>query len=124
MKPEKIKYEDIKGRFPQLLQCSLEVNEGWLPLVWDMCEQLLASRKNLNIPISEENPLYFTQVKEKFGLLRVYAVFSTEEDTKIIRMFEDMSQFVCDVCGDQGRVRGKYWLYVACDAHTNPKDMD
>lgn len=122
MKPEKIQYQDIEDKFPQLLKCGLEVNEGWLPLIWDMCEQLLASREALNVPISEENPLYFVQIKEKFGTLRAYATMSTEEDEKIISMFEDMSQFVCDICGEPGRLRGQYWLYAACEAHTKSSD--
>jgi hypothetical protein len=122
VKPEKIRYQNIEEQFPQLLQCGLEVNEGWLPLIWDMCEQLLASREAINIPISKENPLHFVQIKEKFGTLRAYAVTSTEEDEKIISMFEDMSQFICDVCGDPGKIRGKHWVYTACDAHTKPSD--
>lgn len=122
MKPEKIQYQDIEDKFPQLLKCGLEINEGWLPLIWDMCEQLLASRESLNVPISEENPLYFIQIKEKFGSLRAYATTSTEEDEKIISMFEDMSQFVCDMCGKPGQPRGRHWFYTACDAHTKPSD--
>jgi hypothetical protein len=122
VKPEKIRYQDIEDKFPQLLKCGLEVNEGWLPLIWDMCEQLLTSRETLNLPISEENPLYFVQIKEKFGNLRVYAAMSTEEDEKIISMFEDMSQFVCSMCSKPGQIRGQHWLYAACEAHTNPSD--
>lgn len=123
MKPEKINYEDLEKQFPKLLdKCPIEVREGWYGLVWDMCEQLLAARKAQNLPIDKENPLSFVQIKEKFGALRAYAEYSTEEDEKIISMFEDMSQFVCDACGGAGKLRGQYWLYTACDEHTNPKD--
>jgi len=122
VKPEKIQYQDIEDKFPQLLRCGLEVNEGWLSLIWDMCEHLLASREAIGVPISEENPLHFTQIKEKFGTLRAYATTSTEEDERIISMFEDMSQFVCSVCSKPGQIKGKHWLYVACDEHTNPSD--
>lgn len=123
MKPEKISYEALKEQFPELLdKCPIEVREGWYGLVWDMCEQLIAARKAKEIPIDGESPLYFVQIKEKFGTLRAYTDYSTEEDEKIIRMFEDMSQFVCDTCGEAGKIRGQYWVYTACDAHTNPKD--
>jgi len=87
-----------------------------------MCEHLLASREAIGVPISEENPLHFTQIKEKFGTLRAYATTSTEEDERIISMFEDMSQFVCSVCSKPGQIKGKHWLYVACDEHTSPSD--
>lgn len=123
MKPTKIEYDDLVKQFPELLdRCAIEVREGWYGLIWDMCEQLLTARKAKGLPIDEENPLYFTQIKEKFGTLRAYAGWSTEEDEKIISMFEDMSQFVCDTCGGAGKLRGQYWLYTACDEHTNPKD--
>ena len=120
MRPEKIQIEDFEKHFPQLIQKgSIEINEGWFDLLWDMCEQLIAARNSQGILISDLNPLYFTQIKQKFGVLRVYACTSTREDEQIIEMFEDMSQFVCEVCGDAGSIRGKHWLYTACDAHTN-----
>lgn len=122
MKPEKIDYKNLKEAFPQIIKCIFEVNEGWHSLIWDMCEHLLSARKSANIPVSDDYPLTFVQVKEKFGVLRVYAVTSTPEDDQIIEMFEDMSQFVCEVCGDPGRIRGRHWLYTACDYHTNPLD--
>lgn len=122
MKPEKIKYEDFEKNFPNLIQGSLEVHEGWYDLIWGMCEQLIAARESQSLPISEKHPLYIVQVKEKYGVLRVSAHTSTMEDEQIIEMFEDMSQFVCEICGEPGRIRGQHWLYTACDVHTNPKD--
>lgn len=100
------------------------VGEGWFSLVWEMFERLAASRVARGMPISDKYPLYFSQIKEKYGTLRVYPYGADEDDYNIIQMYEDMSQFVCERCGEAGKIRGKYWLYTACDAHTNQNDLN
>lgn len=122
---KKIEYEDFEKNFPELMKMAgVGVGAGWYPLVWEMFEQLTASRAARGTPISEEYPLYFSQIKEKYGTLRVYAMSAYQEDWDIIQIYEDMSQFVCEHCGESGKIRGKYWLYTACDAHTLPKDLE
>lgn len=121
---KKIKYEDFNEQFPELTKmASVGVGEGWFPLVWEMFERLTASRAARGMPISKEHPLYFSQIKEKYGTLRAYSVGADDDDYKIIGMYEDMSQFVCAQCGEPGRIRGNYWLYTACDKHTHPEDL-
>ena len=122
---KKIEHEDFNKQFPELTKMAgVGVGQGWYPLVWEMFERLTASRAANGMPISEEYPLYFSQIKEKYGTLRVYALGAYEDDHKIIEMYEDMSQFVCEQCGEAGRIRGRYWLYAACDAHTRPEDLN
>jgi hypothetical protein len=121
---KKIEYDDFNKQFPELTKMSgVGVGEGWYPLVWEMFERLTASRLARGLPISEEHPLHFSTIKEKYGTLRAYAMGALDEDWAIIQMYEDMSQFVCEQCGEPGRIRGRYWLYAACDAHTHPQDV-
>lgn len=121
---KKIEYDDFNNQFPELTKmCGVGVGEGWFPLVWEMFERLTASRAARGMPISEEYPLCFSTIKEKYGTLRVYPVNADDDDYQIIGMYEDMSQFVCEVCGESGQIRGSYWLYAACDKHTRPEDL-
>lgn len=122
---KKIEYDDFNKQFPELTKMSgVGVGEGWYPLVWEMFERLTASRLARGVPISEEHPLCFSTIKEKYGTLRAYAVGAYDEDLAIIQMYEDMSQFVCEQCGESGKIRGKYWLYAACDVHTRLEDLN
>lgn len=73
----------------------------------------------------------FTQIKEKFGGLRVYYTKYVDENTDhdayyqgIIDMAEAMSYRICETCGKPGKLRGGYWLYTACDEHTKEQDKE
>lgn len=119
-----IAYEDFEKHFPELMEgAGPMVGEGWYPLIWEMFETLTTSRKAQGFPISDENPLYFADIKEKYGTLRAYPFNATDEDYKIISMFEDKSQFICETCGKSGKIRGRHWLYTACDEHTKKEDL-
>lgn len=60
-----------------------------------------------------------SQIKEKFGGLRVY--YDTDEDSVYISDYvdfaESMSTRTCEVCGAPGSVRGSRWLKAVCDHH-------
>jgi hypothetical protein len=58
-----------------------------------------------------------SQVKEKFGTLRIYADYITDYQHGAINMAENMSAVTCEVCGDRGTLRGGGWLRTLCDYH-------
>lgn len=62
------------------------------------------------------------QVKEKFGTLRFYTDGGNEVTYAMISMAESMSARTCEKCGAPGKLRGKTWLYTACDEHTEEWD--
>jgi hypothetical protein len=64
------------------------------------------------------------QVKEKFGTLRFYYTGGDDIIDGMVRMAESMSGVTCEECGDPGERRGGGWIYTACDAHTNPEDLN
>lgn len=66
----------------------------------------------------------FTQVKEKFGGLRLYTDYVDNFIDGVISMASQMSECTCETCGNPGKMRGKHWYYVACDEHTDKKDLD
>jgi hypothetical protein len=56
------------------------------------------------------------QVKEKFGLLRVYVSTASKELNEIISGIEQKSAYVCEFCGKEGSIRLKGWRKVLCDS--------
>ena len=56
-----------------------------------------------------------TQVKEKFGGLRVYVDSAPEEFLDFLDEIEDESWTVCEMCGEPGELRTKGWMKTRCD---------
>lgn len=55
------------------------------------------------------------QVKEKFGGLRFYMTWETEEIDKLISKAEDESHKICESCGEPGKARSGSWIRTLCD---------
>lgn len=83
-----------------------EIGTGWHPLVIEMCEKL-APHINENFRI--------TQIKEKFGALRVTAEGASSEACEIIEDYEQRSTHICEFCGAPGKLRPFYgWWKTMC----------
>jgi len=65
-----------------------------------------------------------TQVKEKYGTLRFYTAGGDDFTDGLIRMAEAISGITCEECGAPGKLKGDYWVYTACEAHTKVVDSD
>lgn len=57
----------------------------------------------------------FTQIKEKYGTLRVYHNGGDEFCQGVIDMAESMSSVTCEDCGVPGKVRDGGWIRTLCD---------
>lgn len=76
-------------------------------------------------PVPEKMPqIEFTQVKEKFGALRLYTNYYGGYIDGVISMASRMSQCTCETCGQPGKMRGMGWYYTACDEHTHEQDLN
>lgn len=85
--------------------------KGWSKLFW-LC------MKELREPLEKAgqlNTFYFLQVKEKYGELCLYNNGSTEEVLDIIRKYEYLSQFICDVCGKPANIQTYGWIENICN---------
>jgi len=82
------------------------VGHGWYGLVDELFD--LAEKENFQV----------TQVKEKYGSLRIYADFLNEEQDKILSDLERRSANMCEICGKAGEMisRGG-WLKTRCKDH-------
>lgn len=80
------------------------VGNGWVPILEEMFDKLKA--------IGWEGDV--SQIKEKFGILRIYLTEETDEVEEIVREAEDKSAKVCEFCGSPGTLGGEYWLKTLC----------
>lgn len=99
-----------------------ECGDGWFQLIWDLSEKLEA----LIVQYKKDNPdddnfPQATQVKEKFGGLRFYMNYETEEIEKLIEEAEVKSEETCEVCGKKGTIQGGGWLMCLCPEHGKGK---
>ena len=84
-----------------------DVADGWEPLIRETCKRLAALRIG---------DLALSQVKEKFGLLRIYTSHDEYERVwKITAAAENTSATICEQCGAPGTIRSRGWHHVACD---------
>jgi len=104
------------GHFPDrpaIVKNLCECDDGWLQMIADLIEELIAAEWDKQI----------CQIKEKFGGLRFYINSGSEEIHDIISKYENLSYETCEVCGEKGEIRkdcgwyGGSWYKTMCDKH-------
>lgn len=97
-----------------------ECGDGWFDILLKASIEI--EKKIQTYPKEERENIVALQVKEKYGTLRFYISYYTEELDEIIQRSESQSVCTCETCGKPGKLRGSFWLYTACDEHT--RDVD
>lgn len=92
-----------------------EVNDGWFDLLWELSEKIQNEVDKLDKEKKED--FYVLQVKEKYGTLRYYTSFITDEIDAAISQAEDKSYEICEICGKAGRLNEGGWYAVRCKEH-------
>lgn len=93
-----------------------ECGPGWLPLIYELFGFLEDLQR------TSGKAVRVSQVKEKFGSLRVYMGCDNalSDDVDLLEtLFESLSVRVCDVCGSPGRIEKTKGGYVCtrCPDH-------
>lgn len=103
-------YQKLIEKYPAFfrdLNYGIECNSGWHNLLHDLCEK-----------ISKINPpedFSFVQVKEKFGLLRIYVDNGNNEINDLINIAETESAKICEYCGSDQHVTSEgRWIKTLC----------
>jgi hypothetical protein len=117
------KQQELITQFPELFRqyylpmqvtcmCwGIEVGDGWYSIVKRLCQDL-----TLYIDYKEITPHpSFAQIKEKFGLLRVYLDGGDEMCDKLIDYYEDLSGRTCEKCAEPGTRNGHGFIQTLCD---------
>lgn len=97
-----------------LMWFGFEIGDGWIPIMRELCEKIQV--------IIDNNPEYddfrFTQVKEKWGGLRVYCNYDPKEIDDLIDEAVAKAYVTCEVCGEKGSLREDLsWIVTLCDKH-------
>lgn len=87
-----------------------ECGKGWYPLLHKLS-------KDINDIVVRDNLTDFRvqQVKEKFGTLRFYTNYGTDEIYKLISDTEKESAITCEQCGAPATLSTQGWWSVECD---------
>lgn len=120
MNPENL--NRLKEKYPILFEnvyCGVSCEDGWVSLIDELSSKVTALMTKYNCEIK------YDQIKEKFGLLRIYfncsdgtpAEVSNHVDS-LVSGAEELSGTICEVCGEPGKLSGKYWVKTVCSKHT------
>lgn len=97
-----------------------DVGDGWEPIIRRMSERIEAVI--LRMPAEERHFYRASQVKEKFGSLRVYIERSHPEINVIIDEAERETSRTCEECGGPGESHGTGWITTLCDGCRSGRD--
>ena len=97
------------------LMCfGFECDQGWYPIIIDA----LSKMEQLDLP----EDFRITQIKEKFGTLRIYTNITIPAVTSIITEAEDLAAKTCEICGKPGTLdRSSGYYQVLCPEHSHAK---
>lgn len=97
-----------------------EVEDGWRELFLQMCEEIRE-------PLIEANYLdkfRFSQIKEKYGTLRMYNFGAPEKVHDIIYKYENLSGRTCVHCGKPATKISQGYILPYCDDCAKGKPYD
>lgn len=88
----------------------IECSNGWKGIIQPIFDYIEEYNK------SHDEKIEIFQVKEKFGTLRFYCSFYTDELNKLIQEAEEKSYYICELCGSTEHV-GKTlgWILTCCE---------
>jgi len=96
----------------------IECGAGW----YNIIDQLSAKLFEIY-----NDKIEYTQIKEKFGTLRVYVdvlddSIQFKDVFDIIGEYEVMSSKICEICGAEGKtISTRGWLKTVCETHAKKR---
>lgn len=101
---EVINSQGARVDFENFVLC---VGKGWHSILYKLYDDLVKLGWDLQL----------SQVKEKFGTLRFYIGYGSDEMFSVIDKTEHKTSTTCEECGRPGRINNdnKYWIRTLCD---------
>lgn len=106
-----------------LMWFGFDCGSGWYDLILTLSIQIEKITEKLRDEGVEPDYLpMVTQVKEKYGGLRLYLTVSTKEMDELISKAEEDSLHICEECGAEGKLMAAYgrFLTTCCEVHRIP----
>ena len=105
------KSKELLEKYPHLFSLINKpyIRYGWLNLIDELSKE-----------ITELYPyVVYIQVKEKFGLLRVYCSTYPDGLREILHKYEIRSGTICETCGELGErfTSDTGWINTCCEIH-------
>jgi len=101
--------DKLKNTYPSLFyndKFYFECGDGWYEILVNLFSSITQHEKT-KLP-------KLTQVKEKFGRLRVYCDYETPTVSALIHFAEGISWSICEICGNRGTMTTSGWMRVLC----------
>lgn len=112
-------YDDGQNKYTYLD----DFPDGWRKAFGlQFCDDFLEAFNHLSD--EDKESFYFTQIKEKFGGIRIYCVFHTEEMIEIIHKYEKISYRICINCGAPAKYITKGWVMPLCENCVSKKTIN
>jgi len=93
-----------------LMAFGWQCGEGWYPLIEELLNKLQAIENKQHIGLE------VTEIKEKFGGLRIYINTGNDTIWNLISEYEARSFYICERCGKPGKLRNNHnWYTTLCD---------
>lgn len=93
-----------------LMMWGFMCDEGWFPLIYTTLDKIqeVVDKTGIDLEI--------TEIKEKYGELRIYTSSSTDEIDEIIQEATAKSIHICERCGREGELREIHgWYKTMCE---------
>jgi hypothetical protein len=95
-----------------LMSFGCECGDGWFTLINTACSLIATHEEHAN-----STEFLFTQIKEKYGTLRIYYTGGNAYIDGVVNMAEALSSETCELCGAPGKLGGVGWLSTRCETH-------
>lgn len=100
-----------------------ECGDGWFDLIDETLSKIIDWYKKNNpddLENADEEGFVITQIKEKYGELRIYIGGSYPAVFDIIEQAEKRSRTICELCGKVGECKVSHgWYKTVCEEHWN-----
>jgi len=116
-------FRDYKGHPSQTCMAwGMAHGDGWYQLFWELNVEIAVHLDMLKSSGQEVPDFYWAQVKEKFGLARVYYNNGDDVISELVSKYESATATVCEDCGKPGKSTGKSrgWISTLCDGCYKP----
>lgn len=100
----------------------IECGDGWYFLLSELFDHLDRYFQHKYKTVPED--FQITQIKEKFGDLRIYVDGADDAVWELIRFTESLSHKTCEYCGsNQNILKSTGWITTACKQCTEQNDF-